>query len=79
MHSLDLDFAGAAKSGSAVLLLHGWVDWPDGSTFRAASQESIAGLVMPYLQMQDDSGNWRTVNPDMGTYHSVNRKPSQWI
>ena len=40
MHTLELDFGGAAKSGDAVLLLDGWVDWPDGSTFRAASQES---------------------------------------
>jgi tetratricopeptide (TPR) repeat protein len=66
MHTLELDFAGAAKGGNAVLLLHGWVDWPDGSTFRAASQESKAGLVMPYLQMQDAAGKWQTVNPDMG-------------
>ncbi len=66
MHTLELDFTGAAKSGRAVLLLHGWVDWPDGSTFRAASQESKAGLVMPYLQMQDSAGKWQTVNPDMG-------------
>lgn len=66
MHTLELDFAGAVKSGSGVLLLHGWVDWPDGSTFRAASQESKAGLVMPYLQMQDAVGEWQTVNPDMG-------------
>lgn len=66
MHTLELDFAGAAKSGSGVLLLHGWVDWPDGSTFRAASQESKAGLVMPYLQMQDAAGKWQTVNQDMG-------------
>jgi len=66
MHTLELDFAGAAKSGHAVLLLNGWVDWPDGSTFRAVSQESKAGFVMPYLQMQDASGQWQTVNPDMG-------------
>ena len=66
MHTLELDFAGAAQSGSGVLLLHGWVDWADGSTFRAASQESKAGLVMPYLQMQDDAGKWQTVNQDMG-------------
>ncbi len=65
-HSLELDFAGAAKSGRGVLLLHGWVDWPDGSTFRAASQESKAGLTLPYLQMQDEAGKWQTVNPDMG-------------
>ena len=66
MHTLELDFSGAAKSGVGVLLLHGWVDWPDGSTFRAASQESKAGLVMPYLQMQDAAGKWQTVNQDMG-------------
>jgi len=35
-------------------------------TFRRASQESEAGLVMPYLQVQDAAGAWKTVNPDMG-------------
>ncbi len=72
LHSLDLDFGDAAPSGSgapfgeAILLLNGWVDWPDGSTFRRASQESEAGLVMPYLQVQDATGAWKTVNRDMG-------------
>jgi tetratricopeptide (TPR) repeat protein len=66
MHTLELDFTGSAASGQAALLLHGWVDWPDGSTFRAASQESKAGLVMPLLQMQDTAGEWQTVNADMG-------------
>jgi hypothetical protein len=66
MHALDLDFGDAAPSGRAVLLLHGWVDWPDGSTFRAASQELKGGLVMPYLQVQDANGAWKTVNADMG-------------
>ena len=66
LHSLDLDFGAAAPSGLAALLLNGWVDWPDGSTFRRASQESKAGLVMPYLQVQDARGQWITENPDMG-------------
>jgi hypothetical protein len=66
LHSLDLDFGPAARSGQAILLLNGWVDWPDGSTFRRASQESDAGLVMPYLQVQDASGAWKTINRDMG-------------
>ncbi len=68
LHSLDLDFGSAARaaSGKAILLLNGWVDWPDGSTFRRASQESEAGLVMPYLQVQDATGAWKTVNRDMG-------------
>ncbi len=43
LHTLDLDFGGVPASGKAgaenVLLLNGWVDWPDGSTFRAAAQE----------------------------------------
>ncbi len=66
LHTLDLDFQGAAPSGKAVLLLNGWVDWPDGSTFRRAAQESAAGLVMPYLQVRDARGAWKTVNADMG-------------
>jgi tetratricopeptide (TPR) repeat protein len=66
LHSLDLDFGNSAPTGKATLLLNGWVDWPDGSTFRRASQESKGGLVMPFLQVQDAGGVWRTVNPDMG-------------
>ena len=65
-HTLELDFGKAAPDGRAVLLLNGWVDWPDGSTFRAASQEVKGGLAMPYLQMQDAAGRWVTVNQDMG-------------
>lgn len=66
LHTLDLDFGSAAPAGKAILALNGWVDWPDGSTFLRASQESAAGLVMPYLQVQDSRGAWKTVNPDMG-------------
>ena len=65
-HTLELDFGQAAPDGRAVLLLNGWVDWADGSTFRAAAQEVKGGLVMPYLQMQDAAGQWITVNEDMG-------------
>jgi hypothetical protein len=65
-HTLELDFTGAAPAGEAVLLLNGWVDWPDGSTFRAMSQERKGGLTMPYLEMQDARGRWVTVNEDMG-------------
>ena len=65
-HTLELDFAGTAPTGDAVLLLNGWVDWPDGSTFRAISQVKKGGLMLPYLQMQDARGQWVTVNDDMG-------------
>jgi len=61
-HTLDLTFN--SQPQQATLLLHGWVDWPDGSTFRAASQSTP--LVMPKLQMRDAAGQWKTVNEDMG-------------
>jgi len=53
LHSLTLDFGSAAKDNHAVLILNGWVDWADGSTFLAAAQESKAGLIPPYLQVKD--------------------------
>ena len=67
MHTLTLDFGPqAAPANSAVLLLRGWVDWADGSTFLNASQRPGGGLVFPYLQVKDDAGQWRTVLEDMG-------------
>jgi hypothetical protein len=65
-HTLDLDFGAAAPDNRAILVLSGWVDWADGSTFLAAAQESADGLVMPYLQVRDAEGRWRTVIEDMG-------------
>ena len=66
LHHLDLDFGKAAPDNRAILILNGWVDWADGSTFLAASQEKPGGLVMPYLQVKDAQGKWRTVIEDMG-------------
>ncbi len=65
MHHLDLDFGKAAPSNHAVLMLHGWVDWADGSTFLSATQEH-KDLTFPYLQVKDVAGNWKTVVEDMG-------------
>jgi len=66
LHALDLDFKDVAADGRAVLILSGWVDWADGSTFLGAAQESKSGLVFPYLQVKDAAGQWRTVIEDMG-------------
>ena len=66
MHHLDLDFGQAAPDGRAVLVLSGWVDWADGSTFLGAAQEAGGGLVMPRLQVRDQAGRWVTVIEDMG-------------
>ncbi len=66
LHHVDLDFKGRADGNKAVLILNGWVDWADGSTFLGASQESKDGLVFPYLQVKDKAGQWQTVISDMG-------------
>jgi tetratricopeptide (TPR) repeat protein len=67
LHHLDLDFgSGAAPGNRAVLILSGWVDWADGSTFLSAAQGSPGGLVMPRLQVKDATGRWVTVIEDMG-------------
>jgi hypothetical protein len=65
LHNLDLDFGSAAPTNRAALVLHGWVDWADGSTFLAATQ-AHRDLVFPYLQVKDAAGNWKTVIEDMG-------------
>lgn len=65
LHTLDLDFGKAAASNHAALVLNGWVDWADGSTFLGASQNG-QGLIFPYLQVKDASGQWKTVVQDMG-------------
>jgi len=64
-HTLDLDFGNAAPANHAALILNGWVDWADGSTFLRASQTG-SGLVFPYLQVKDAAGDWQTVVEDMG-------------
>jgi len=66
LHSLELDFGHTAPDGRAILVLSGWVDWADGSTFLGAAQESKTGLVFPYLQVRDENGEWKTVIEDMG-------------
>ncbi len=66
LHHLDLDFGKAAAANRAVLILNGWVDWADGSTFLGQSRESKEGLIMPYLQVKDAQGQWKTVIADMG-------------
>ena len=66
-HSLTLDVGReTARAKKAVLFLNGWVDWADGSTFLGASQGPTEGLILPYLQVKDQAGNWRTVIEDMG-------------
>lgn len=64
-HTLTLDFANAAAKNNAILVLQGWVDWADGSTFLAAAQEGKP-LMPPALQVKNKKGEWVTVIEDMG-------------
>jgi hypothetical protein len=66
LHTLDLDFGKAAPGNRAVLILSGWVDWADGSTFLGAAQEDPRGLIFPSIQVKDAAGQWQTVVNDMG-------------
>jgi len=66
MHALELDFGPGAPDEDLFLVLNGWVDWADGSTFRKTSQEPGRSLTPPYLQVRDKAGVWRTVIEDMG-------------
>ncbi|MBI5281083.1 MAG: VCBS repeat-containing protein [Candidatus Solibacter usitatus] len=65
-HTLELDFGSAAPSNDAILVLHGWVDWADGSTFLQQAQATPGGLLTPQLQVKDGAGKWVTVIEDMG-------------
>ena len=65
LHSIELDFGKVAPSNRAALILNGWLDWPDGSSFMAAAQEH-KDLIFPYLQVKDATGKWKTVVEDMG-------------
>ncbi len=65
LHTLELDFGKSAPENRAALVLNGWVDWADGSTFLGAAQDG-SGLIFPYLQVKDASGQWQTVVQDMG-------------
>jgi len=66
MHTLDLDFGDAARDNEAALILNGWVDWADGSTFLAQAQATPGGLQTPKLQVKNKQGEWVTVIEDMG-------------
>jgi hypothetical protein len=67
-HWIELEFgAGLPGGGDGVLVLHGWVDWADGSTFKATSQSEAGPKVeLPSLEVLDADGRWRTVVADMG-------------
>ncbi|MFN7922915.1 MAG: FG-GAP-like repeat-containing protein [Bryobacteraceae bacterium] len=60
----ELEFASMPEK--PLLVIHGWVDWADGSVFRGRSQEKGRELAMPSLEAMGSDGRWRTLLADMG-------------
>jgi len=61
----EFDF-GPNVPRSALLVLTGWVDWADGSTFMQAAQTKNRQLQFPRLEAQGKDGRWFTLVEDMG-------------
>lgn len=62
---LEFDSSRLEALASPLLVLSGWVDWADGSQFRAASQRG-GELKLPALAVKRANGQWETVMPEMG-------------
>jgi tetratricopeptide (TPR) repeat protein len=65
-HTLTLDLGGLSGRDDAVLFLHGWVDWADGSTFVGSAQSQRDMLLPPRLEVRGPDGDWVTAMEDMG-------------
>jgi tetratricopeptide (TPR) repeat protein len=61
----SFDF-GANVPKEALLVLTGWVDWADGSTFLQAAQTRGGQLQFPRLEARNAAGKWETIVEDMG-------------
>ena len=63
-HEMVLDL-GPMDAERVILLMHAWIDYADSSSNLAAHQAGV-GLIPPYLQVEDEQGNWVTVIERMG-------------
>ena len=64
-HALTLEFPDF-DANDAVLFIEGWVDWSSASSIVAASQSKSAAIQPPYLEVQDENGQWVTAIADVG-------------
>ena len=64
LHEMILDL-GPVPADRAILLMYAWIDYADSTSDLAASQAGYK-LIPPYLQVQDEQGNWVTVIERMG-------------
>ena len=64
-HTLTLDLGAPYNGGPLWLLLHGEVQYFSANSMYAASQAGIEAIA-PYVEAQDQRGNWKRVVDDMG-------------
>ena len=64
-HTLTLDLGEPYNGGPLWLLAHGEIEYFSANSMYAASQAGI-GAISPYVEAQDDGGNWKRVMDDMG-------------
>ena len=64
-HSLTLEFP-RFEAEDAVLFLDAWVDWSSASSIVGASQTESSSVQPPYLEVQDDQGEWVRAVSDVG-------------
>ncbi|HSR51912.1 MAG TPA: tetratricopeptide repeat protein [Acidobacteriota bacterium] len=64
-HVLELDFGPQPALGQALLVMHGWLDWADASTF-VHSDQSGRTASPPRLELLGADGQWRVLVEDLG-------------
>ncbi len=72
-HALELDLGRVDASAPVALYLRGWVYWTDSNSHRALVSNRTEQLTLPYLQVRDTAGNWKTVIQDMGLPSGTDR------
>jgi len=66
MHDLILDLGDLSHVDTIILFLNGWVFPTDASINVAISQSDQMRVILPYLQVPDSNGRWRTVIDNLG-------------
>jgi tetratricopeptide (TPR) repeat protein len=65
-HALILDLGDLSGADQVLLLLDGWIYWPDASTVMALAQDPRYSLQLPSIQARSRTGEWQTVIPAVG-------------